>query len=129
MDALTFLGFGIYAWITIVTVVTMFTILLFTKWRTDFVFLAAIGVLFVTGGARREGGFLGLQQHIRHHCRRAVRGRGGFDAYGCVAVDCEAYAGHTWLILQGGDQADAASGGAEFVSQQHHRRDTLRQYC
>ena len=37
-----FLGFGIHAWITIVTVLTMFTILLFTKWRTDFVFLAAV---------------------------------------------------------------------------------------
>lgn len=49
MDTFTFLGFGIYAWITIVTVVAMFTILLFTKWRTDFVFLTAIGVLFVTG--------------------------------------------------------------------------------
>ena len=37
-----FLGFGIHAWITIVTVLTMFTIQLFTKWRTDFVFFAAV---------------------------------------------------------------------------------------
>ena len=47
MNTFMFLGFGIHAWITIVTVLTMFTILLFTKWRTDFVFLAAVGVLSV----------------------------------------------------------------------------------
>ena len=34
-----FLGFSLDAWITIVTVLGMFTILLFTKWRSDMVFL------------------------------------------------------------------------------------------
>ena len=55
-----FLGFGIHAWITIVTVLTMFTILLFTKWRTDFVFLAAVGVLFVTGVLDAKEAFSGF---------------------------------------------------------------------
>ncbi len=45
MDTIIFLGFGLHAWITIITVLTMFTILLFTKWRTDFVFLAGSVVL------------------------------------------------------------------------------------
>lgn len=49
MESSLFLGFNIYAWITIVTVLGMFTTLLFTKIRTDMVFLAAIGILFVTG--------------------------------------------------------------------------------
>ena len=49
MESFVFLGFNIYAWITIVTVLGMFTTLLFTKIRTDMVFLAAIGILFVTG--------------------------------------------------------------------------------
>jgi len=31
MEAIEFLGFGLHAWITIVTVLTMFTVLLFTK--------------------------------------------------------------------------------------------------
>jgi di/tricarboxylate transporter len=44
-----FCGFNIHAWITIVTVLTMFTVLLFTKLRADLVFLGAIGILFVTG--------------------------------------------------------------------------------
>ena len=44
-----FLGFVIDAWITIITVLGMFSILLFTKWRSDIVFLGAIGVLYVTG--------------------------------------------------------------------------------
>ena len=44
-----FLGFGIDAWITIITVLGMFTTLLFTKLRTDLVFLGSIGILCVTG--------------------------------------------------------------------------------
>ena len=43
------MGFSIYAWITIVTVLVTFGILLFTKLRSDLVFLGVIGVLFVTG--------------------------------------------------------------------------------
>ena len=49
MDSFVFLGFNIDAWITIVTVLGMFSILLFTKLRTDLVFLGAIGILYVTG--------------------------------------------------------------------------------
>lgn len=49
METVVFLGFNLYAWITIVTVLGMFTTLLLTKLRADVVFLAAIGVLFVTG--------------------------------------------------------------------------------
>ena len=44
-----FLGFDLNAWITIVTVLTMFTVLMFTKLRADVVFVGAIGVLLVTG--------------------------------------------------------------------------------
>ncbi len=49
MESFVFWGFNLYAWITIVTVLTMFSILLFTKLRADVVFLGAISVLFVTG--------------------------------------------------------------------------------
>ena len=49
MDTFIFLGFNLYAWITIVTVLTMFTVMLFTKLRADLVFLGAIAILFVTG--------------------------------------------------------------------------------
>ncbi len=34
MESIEFLGFGLNAWITIVTVFSMFTVLLFTKWRS-----------------------------------------------------------------------------------------------
>ena len=44
-----FLGFSLQAWITIVTVLAMFSVLLFTKLRSDVVFLCAVGVLYVTG--------------------------------------------------------------------------------
>ena len=49
MDTFSFLGFGLDAWITILTVLSMFTVLLFTKLRSDVVFLSAIGILYVTG--------------------------------------------------------------------------------
>ncbi len=60
METIEFLGFGIHAWITIVTVLGMFTILLFTKLRTDLVFLGAIGVLYVTGVLDAKDAFSGF---------------------------------------------------------------------
>ena len=60
MESVMFLGFGLDAWITIVTVLGMFTILLFTKWRSDVVFLGAIGVLFVTGVLDAKEAFSGF---------------------------------------------------------------------
>ena len=44
-----FLGFDFYAWVTIVTLVTVFGILLFTKLPTDFVFMGAVSVLYFSG--------------------------------------------------------------------------------
>ena len=60
MEAIEFLGFNIHAWITIVTVLSMFTVLLFTKWRSDLVFLGAIGVLYVTGVLDAKDAFSGF---------------------------------------------------------------------
>ena len=60
MESITFLGFGLDAWITIVTVLGMFSVLLFTKWRSDIVFLAAIGVLYVTGVLDAKEAFSGF---------------------------------------------------------------------
>ena len=54
------LGFSLDAWITIVTVLGMFSILLFTKWRSDMVFLGAIGVLYVTGVLSAKDAFSGF---------------------------------------------------------------------
>ena len=59
-DSLIFLGFNLHAWITIVTVLGMFTILLFTRWRSDVVFLGAIGVLYVTGVLDAKEAFSGF---------------------------------------------------------------------
>ena len=55
-----FLGFSIHAWITIVTVLTMFSVMLFTKLRSDLVFLAAMGILFVTGVLDAKEAFSGF---------------------------------------------------------------------
>ena len=49
MDSFVFWGFGAYAWITLITVFAMFTVLLFTKIRSDVVFLCAVGILYLTG--------------------------------------------------------------------------------
>jgi di/tricarboxylate transporter len=53
-------GFSIYAWITIVTVLTMFSVLLLTKLRADAVFLGAIAILFVTGVLDAKEAFSGF---------------------------------------------------------------------
>ena len=59
-ESFLFLGFNLHAWITIVTVLAMFTILLFTKLRSDLVFLGAIGILFVTGVLDAKEAFSGF---------------------------------------------------------------------
>ena len=59
-DTIFFCGFSLHAWITIVTVLGMFSILLFTKWRSDMVFLGAIGVLYVTGVLDAKEAFSGF---------------------------------------------------------------------
>ena len=60
METFMFLGFGLDAWITIVTVLGMFSVMLFTKIRSDLVFLSAIGVLFVTGVLDAKEAFSGF---------------------------------------------------------------------
>ena len=60
MEEMMFLGFNLYAWITIVTVLSMFTVLLFTKLRADLVFLGAISILFVTGVLDAKEAFSGF---------------------------------------------------------------------
>lgn len=60
MDTFTFWGFSLHAWITMVTVLGMFTILLFTKLRSDLVFLGAMAVLFVTGVLDPQEAFSGF---------------------------------------------------------------------
>jgi di/tricarboxylate transporter len=60
LDSIVFLGFGLHAWITIATVLSMFSVLLFTKWRSDVVFVGAVGVLFVTGVLDAKDAFAGF---------------------------------------------------------------------
>jgi len=60
MESFVLWGFNLHAWITIITVLTMFTLLLFTKLRSDLVFLGAIGVLFVTGVLDAQQAFSGF---------------------------------------------------------------------
>ena len=60
MDTELFFGVNLDAWITIVTVLVMFSVLLFTKLRSDMVFLGAIGVLYVTGVLDAKEAFSGF---------------------------------------------------------------------
>ena len=60
METELFLGFNVYAWITIITVLGMFSTMLLTKLRADVVFLAAIGVLYVTGVLDAKEAFSGF---------------------------------------------------------------------
>ena len=60
MESIVFLGFNLHAWITIVTVLSMFAVMLFTKLRADLVFLGAIAILFVTGVLDAKEAFSGF---------------------------------------------------------------------
>ena len=60
MESFIFLGFNLHAWITIATVLTLFSLLLFTRIRTDIAFLGAIAVLYVTGVLNADEAFSGF---------------------------------------------------------------------
>ena len=60
MESFLFLGFDFHAWVTIITVLGMFTILLFTKLRSDLVFLGAMAILYVTGVLNVKDAFSGF---------------------------------------------------------------------
>ena len=60
MEDFVFAGFNLHAWITIVTVLGMFSTMLFTKLRADLVFLSAIGILYVTGVLDAKEAFSGF---------------------------------------------------------------------
>ena len=60
MEDIVFWGFNLHAWITIVTVLTMFSVLLFTKLRADLVFLGAMAILYVTGVLNVKDAFSGF---------------------------------------------------------------------
>jgi len=62
MDSFVFWGFGIDAWITLVTVFAMFSVLLFTRMRSDVVFLCAVGILYVTGVLDAKETLSGISQ-------------------------------------------------------------------
>ncbi len=62
MDSFVFLGFGIDAWITLVTVFAMFSVLLFTRMRSDVVFLCAVGILYITGVLDAKEALSGISQ-------------------------------------------------------------------
>ena len=55
-----FLGLGIYAWVTIATILAVFVILSVTKLPTDFVFLGGMAVLFLSGTLSVEETFAGF---------------------------------------------------------------------
>lgn len=49
MEDILFLGLNLYAWITIVTIVAMFSVLAFTKLPADLVFMGGMTTLLVSG--------------------------------------------------------------------------------
>lgn len=60
MESFVFWGFNLDAWITIATVLTMFTVLLFTKLRADLVFVSAAAFLYLTDVLDANEAFSGI---------------------------------------------------------------------
>lgn len=63
MEAILFLGLNLHAWITIITIVCMFGIMIFTKLPADFVFMGGMGVLFVTGVLSAQEALAGFSSY------------------------------------------------------------------
>lgn len=62
-DTITFLSLTIPAWITVITIVIMFGVMMFTKLPADLVFMGGMGVLFVTGVLSAEEALAGFSSY------------------------------------------------------------------
>ena len=60
MDSVSFLGLSAYAWITLVTIISIFVVLARTRMPAEVVFLGALTVLLVTGVVTEEEGMAGF---------------------------------------------------------------------
>ena len=100
MESIILLGLNLNAWITIATVLSMFTILLFTKLRADIVFLGAISILFLAGVLDAKETFAGFSSSSV-----VVIG---------AAVDCQESAGPARQLCESRRQTHAASGSPQL---------------
>ena len=60
MDNVIFLGLSLPAWITVVTVISLFLVLLFTRLQEDIAFLGAIAILLLSGVLTEAESFSGF---------------------------------------------------------------------
>ena len=99
MESIILLGLNLNAWITIATVLSMFTILLFTKLRADIVFLGAISILFLAGVLDAKETFAGFSSS---------------SVVVSAAVDCQESAGPARQLCESRRQTHAASGSPQL---------------
>lgn len=60
MDSIVFLGLGLPAWITVVTIIALFLVLLLTHLQEDIAFLGAISILLLSGVLTEAESFSGF---------------------------------------------------------------------
>ena len=112
------LGLNLYAWFTIVTVLTMFSLLLTTKLP------ASVAHQRDTIDRRSAGGFQ-LSFGGRYRC--IVRGGGRSGAYGRAAMDHTAFAGHTEVLPPSHRTPHAARSAPQLRAEQQYGSGTLYQ--
>ncbi|MFR6542993.1 MAG: hypothetical protein ACLUPL_10660 [Butyricimonas virosa] len=84
----------------IVTILTMFTILTFTKLPADVVFMGGMAVLFVSGVLFTPRSTGRIQCGVGGHDRGVVCCCGGTDVHGGVTVGGPLCAGHASVICR-----------------------------
>ena len=120
MEEFVFWGFNLHAWITIVTVLALFSILLFTKVRADAVFLGAMVILYVTGVLDAKEAFSG---------RRAVCGSSRSNLYRCAAMDSEEPVRSAQTMEQCSRKAHVTGRWTEFVPEQYYGSGAVYRDC
>ena len=89
IESFVFLGLSLNAWITIVLVLVMFGLLLFTKLPADVVFVGGMAVLLVCGVLPAKEVLSGFS---------TVRGGGRPGLYRRVAVDSAPFVGQPFVL-------------------------------
>ena len=123
MEDIIFCGLNLGAWVTIVTVLSMFATLLLTKLREDIAFLGVIAILLLTGVLDTKEALSGFSSGSVVVIGVLFAVLAG--AYGRVAMDCPLLAGNTEELFGSSGQADVACCSTQFYIEQHNGGGTL----
>ncbi len=127
IESFVFLGLSLNAWITIVLVLVMFGLLLFTKLPADVVFVGGMAVLLVCGVLPAKEVLSGFSSESVVVVGVLFVVVAGLVYTGVLQWIVRHLSWATFVLSQGDSAADAAGGDAKLDAEQHDSGGSVHQ--